>query len=159
MTFFERPANSYARTKFCVLRDLEFWDSIASRAEAYGHVMLANPTHCSIGSKLRAHRQCASVAKENAKNGSILLQADHEIVRYGRTQGTSSNASAQPYPPLLVLLARFCHAPLSEVAHVIDKYACMAQQQSALQCTVKQRLRIRVHPSTFHSPPPSHSGC
>ena len=31
------------------------------------------------------------------------------------------------------------------------KYACMAQQ-SALQCTVKQRLRIPVHPSSFRAP-------
>jgi hypothetical protein len=38
---------------------------------------------------------CPSVEKGNTKNGCVLLQTGHEVVRCGRAQGTASNVSAQ----------------------------------------------------------------
>lgn len=148
MKFFARPANSYARTKFCVsiLPIL-----LASNAEAYGHhvcksiqqivvLEVSCVSSCVPLSSKGKREEWLRIAPGWPRNCQIWLRTG-DCVECQRTA----------CPPLLVLLARFCHAPLSEASHVIDKYACRAQQ-SALQCTVKHRLRIRVHPASFRCP-------
>jgi hypothetical protein len=92
---------------------------------------------------------CPSVEKGNTKNGCVLLQTGHEVVRCGRAQGTASNVSAQR-------VLRFLSFWLAFATRL-----CLKRRMSSTNthvghnsqlCTVKHSLRIRVHPPSFRCP-------